>query len=147
MWRNGVSGLRTKWFVLEPLDPKRNDADHRAWTSSIDHIRATPGFHAELWGGDDWPYPMSLEDNLRDLTKHAEEFQLGEAFAYSVIDPRDGDVIGCVYVDPDEVADARCRMWVRAARADLDSVLEQAVREWLSGEDWNFTSVRFPGRD
>jgi len=134
MWRNGVSGLRTKWFVLEPLDPKHNEADHRAWTSSIDHIRATPGFHAELWGGDDWPYPMSLEDNLRDLTKHGEEFRQGEAFAYSVIDPRDGDVIGCVYVDPDEVA-------------DLDSVLEQAVREWLSGEDWNFTSVRFPGRD
>ena len=31
---------------LLPLGPEHNSADHAAWTSSIDHIRATPGFAA-----------------------------------------------------------------------------------------------------
>lgn len=115
--------------------------------SSIDHIRATPGFRPELWDGDDWPQPMSLEQNLHDLVQHADEFERGEAFAYTVLDPHDGDVIGCVYIDPDDIADARCRLWVRADRAALDPVLEQTLRHWLAGSEWQFASVRFPGRD
>ena len=31
-------------FRLEPLEPEHNERDHDAWMSSIDHIRATPGF-------------------------------------------------------------------------------------------------------
>lgn len=115
--------------------------------SSIEHIRATPGFTPEHWGGDAWPYPMSLGDNLADLQQHADEFARGEAFAYTVLDPIDGDVIGCVYVDPDEEAEVRCRSWVRADRAHLDGELAAGVRAWLTGPAWNLTSVRFPGRD
>lgn len=37
-------------FHLVPLGPQHNESDHAAWTSSIAHIRATPGF--EGWG---WP--------------------------------------------------------------------------------------------
>ena len=147
MWRRAPDGLRRDEFVLEPLGPQHNDADHRAWMGSLAHIRATPGFRAELWGGDEWPYPMSAAANLDDLTKHAAEFERGEAFAYTVLDPADGDVIGCVYVDPDDVADAQCRLWVRADRAPLDTVLERTVRAWLAGPEWGFGSVRFPGRD
>lgn len=150
-WRLAPEGLRAERFVLEPLGPQHNDADHAAWMGSIEHIRATPGFTPEHWGGDAWPYPMSLADNLADLRQHADEFARGEAFAYTVLDRADGDVIGCVYVDPDELtADddaARCRMWVRADRAHLDGELAAAVREWLTGPSWNLTSVRFPGRD
>lgn len=119
--------------------------------SSLDHIRATPGFTPELWGGDYWPYPMSLADNLADLRQHADEFARGEAFAYTVLDPVDGDVIGCVYVDPDDLAPdeaaIRCRLWVRAERAHLDTALAATVRVWLTGPAWHVTSVRFPGRD
>jgi len=147
MWRRGPAGVRDERFVLEPLGPDHNGADHRAWTSSIEHIRATPGFTAELWGGDDWPVPMTAAENLADLVDHAEEFARGEAFAYTVLDPVDGDVIGCVYVDPDDTADARCRLWVRADRAELDPHLEQLVRHWLAGPDWAFATVRLPGRD
>jgi hypothetical protein len=147
MWRQAPRQLCTDLFTLEPLGPQHNAADHRAWTSSIDHIRATPGFRAEMWGGDDWPRPMSLEQNLADLTDHAAEFERGEAFAYTVLDPGDGDVIGCVYVDPDDTADARCRLWVTSERAHLDHELEAAVRHWLSGPSWLLESVRFPGRD
>jgi hypothetical protein len=38
------AGLETDLFILEPLSVRHNEADHAAWTSSIDHIRATPGF-------------------------------------------------------------------------------------------------------
>jgi hypothetical protein len=36
--------LVTPRFRLEPLGPQHNADDHEAWTSSIEHIRATPGF-------------------------------------------------------------------------------------------------------
>ncbi len=141
-------------FVLVPLGPAHNASDHRAWTTSIEHIRATPGFTAELWGGDDWPVLMSLEANLADLEMHAGEFERREAFAYTVLDgdgSRDGDgatVIGCVYIDPDitGAADAMVRCWVRADRAEVDAALARTVRAWLT-EVWPFTTVRFPGRD
>lgn len=143
-------------FVLVPLGPAHNASDHRAWTTSIEHIRATPGFTAELWGGDDWPVPMSLEANLADLEMHAGEFERREAFAYTVLDG-DGDgagdgaaatVIGCAYIDPDVTgaADAMVRCWVCADRAELDAVLAHTVRDWLA-EVWPFGRVRFPGRD
>ena len=41
--------LVTEEFRLEPLGPQHNEGDYEAWMSSIDHIRATPGF--EGWRG------------------------------------------------------------------------------------------------
>jgi hypothetical protein len=62
--------LVTGDFRLEPLGPQHNAGDYEAWTSSIDHIRATPGF-----GDGTWPNPeMTLEENLADLRRHAEDF-------------------------------------------------------------------------
>lgn len=90
---------------------------------------------------------MTIDANLDDLLDHADEFERGVAYAYTVLDPADGDVIGCVYIDPDDEADARCRLWVRADRAELDAVLEHTVREWLAGPEWGLDIVRFPGRD
>jgi hypothetical protein len=136
-------------FVLEPLGPQHNDRDHPAWMSSIEHIHATPGFTAADWGGDAWPYEMSLEQNLGDLVGHADEFEHGVAFAYTVLDPANNDVIGCVYVDPDETgaADAMCRCWVRATHAALDDELYRMLRDWLREPLWTIESVRFPGRE
>ena len=34
-------------------------SDYAAWTSSVDHILATPGYE-----GSPWPRPMTLEENL-----------------------------------------------------------------------------------
>jgi hypothetical protein len=135
-------------FVLVPLGPEHNVADHAAWGSSIDHIRATPGFGPGDWGEDSWPVPMSSADNLADLEQHADEFRRGVAFAYTVLEPDPpGDVIGCVYVDPDPTGEAEAvvRSWVRVDRAALDAPLADAVRRWLA-DAWPLASARFPGR-
>lgn len=64
--------LVTGDFRLEPLGPQHNVGDYDAWTSSIDHIRAMPGFQdlstASGFEGSTWPDPgMTPEDNLADL--------------------------------------------------------------------------------
>jgi hypothetical protein len=131
-------------FRLEPLGPQHNDADHRAWTTSIEHIRATPGFSARRWppaGG------MSLDENLRDLRAHADDFRRRVGFTYTVLDDEDV-VIGCVYIyasgaDP---GITEVRSWVSADRAELDSLLHETVDSWLAG-DWPFTDVRYRTRD
>ena len=88
-------GLTASGFRLAPLGPQHNEADYAAWTSSIDHIRATPGFRD---GG--WPHEMSLDDNLRDLQRHARDFAERRGFTYTVLSTGTGDVIGCVYIYP-----------------------------------------------
>ena len=156
-------------FRLEPLGPQHNESDHAAWMSSIDHIRATPGFGEGEWGSDTWPFPMSAEANRADLADHASEFDAREAFAFTVLAgtvlagpmltgkvPADDSsfagrppatVIGCVYIDPDPTgaAAAMVRSWVRVDLADLDAPLVAAVSAWLA-TDWPFSSVRWPGR-
>src|SRR5688572_32677053 len=119
------TSLATDDFRLEPLGPQHNEADHAAWMSSIDHIRSTAGF------GGSWPprNGMTLEENLADLRRHADDFRQGAGFTFTVLDPSDADVIGCVYLYPsaDEVCDVRVKSWVRADRSDLDEPLADAV--------------------
>jgi len=88
---------------------------------------------------------LTLEQNLIDLGWHQKEFQLGRSFAYTVVAPDESRVLGCVYVDPDEEADAQVRLWVRLDAFGLDPVLEEAVRAWIERE-WPFERVRWPGR-
>ena len=123
-------------FVLVPLWPEHNERDHAAWSSSIEHIRATEGF-----AGRRWPHPMSLEENLADLERHRAEFEERSAFAYSVLDPTTSDVIGCVYVDPAPSGDgAVVRSWVRESHAELDAQLRDAAVSWLE-QEWPLGSV------
>ena len=139
------AALVTTWFHLEMLAPSHNERDHAAWMASIEHIHATPGFATPDWGGDDWPMPMSADQNLADLEKHQLEFLAREAFAYSVLDG--DDVIGCAYIDPDDsgATDAMVRCWVRASHADRDADLAAAIDRWLR-EAWPPHSRRWPGR-
>lgn len=135
----------TDWARLEPLGPQHNVSDHAAWMSSIDHIRSTPGFGPGEWGEDSWPFPMDLAANEADLRQHRVEFDAGEAFAYTVLDPRTRQVMGCVYVDPDPQADGgwMVRSWVTAERADLDGPLAVFVGAWL--DNWDLP-LRYVGR-
>ena len=126
---------------LVPLGPEHNAADYAAWTSSIDHIRATPGFP-----DGSWPTLMSVAENLRDLERHAEDFRLRRGFTYTVLDA-EGVVTGCVYIYPsrDEHVDATVQSWVRADRSDLDRPLYEAIRTWLR-RDWPFGVVEYDER-
>jgi hypothetical protein len=128
-------GLVGDGFRLEPLGPEHNERDYAAWSSSISHILASPGYGAESR----WPHEMTIEENHADLERHARDFAERTGFTYSVLDPYDGDVIGCVYVYPahDGEHDARVQSWVRSSRAELDLTVRSAVVNWLA-EAWPF---------
>jgi hypothetical protein len=141
--------LTAEQFRLEPLGPEHNAADYAAWTASIGHIQATPGFH-----GTGWPHQMSLADNLRDLERHAQDFAERRGFTYTVLSSGTGDVIGCVYIYPprgerlgsrEGERPALVRSWVRADHAALDPVLYHAVLAWLE-RDWPFQAIDYAPR-
>src|SRR3954465_15657820 len=136
------AGLAAAGFVLEPLGPQHNESDYEAWMSSIEHIRATPGYP-----DGDWPHPMTLEQNRGDLERHQRDFQDRKGFTYTVLDPGSRSVIGCVYIYPSKrpVHDAEGQVWGRAPHPPLHHPLWQAVWEWLD-HDWPFRSVSAPGR-
>jgi hypothetical protein len=137
------NGLRTAVFVLEPLDVRHNVADYQAWTSSLDHIRSTPGF-----AGRDWPDEALTEnDNAADLARHAEHFARRVGFTYTVLDPTTSDVIGCVYLYPARTAryDVDVRSWVRGDRPELDKLLHDSVCQWLV-ERWPFVAPEYAPR-
>jgi hypothetical protein len=136
------AGLDDAAFRLRPLGPEHNDSDYAAWTTSIDHIRRTPG-----WQGSHWPHPMTLDENLGDLTRHAGDFAARTGFTYTVLEPEADVVIGCVYIYPTDSHgfDARCRSWVRADVARLDTPLFRAVSTWLA-DAWPFGHVDYAAR-
>ena len=88
-------GLATPQFVLEPLGPEHNDQDYDAWTSSVDHIHATPG-----WEDSKWPRQMTPDENRADLQRHADDFRNRTGFTYTVLAAPSREVIGCVYIYP-----------------------------------------------
>lgn len=114
----------------------------------MEHIQATPGFV-----GRSWPHAMTLAENLADLGMHARHFRERRGFAYTVLEPSTGEVIGCVYIYPLGTADAdrssdpiehdaSVRSWVSVAHAPLDQSLRVAVTEWLR-EAWPFERVLY----
>jgi hypothetical protein len=129
-------------FVLKPLGPEFNDADHAAWTSSIQHIQSTPGMVGRGWPPDEG---FAAELNHHDLVQHAEEFEQRVAFAYTVLRPDTDDVLGCLYLDPGIRPGAvAVRSWVRADVAELDGVVRREVRDWLA-QRWPFDEVVYAG--
>ncbi len=131
------AGFETDRFRLRMLSVRDVVPDFEAM-----HDRVSPD-------GEQRPAPeLTLEQNLVDLGWHEKEFQLRRSFAYTVVAPDESQVLGCVYLYPDDDADARVLMWVRSSAwaAGLDTELEQAVRSWIA-ERWPFASVVYPGRD
>jgi hypothetical protein len=136
------TSLETPQFRLEPLGPQHNEADYAAWTSSIEHISRTPGYPDGKW-----PDDRSIEDNLRDLRRHADDFAGRRGFTYTVLDVDSGDVVGCVYIYPDDAGPRRASVqsWARASHAELDVPLWRAVGAWLA-TDWPFEAVTYGAR-
>ena len=134
------NGFVGEGFRLEPLGPQHNERDHEAWMSSLEHIQATPGL--EDW---DWPTPMSLEENLKDLESHARDFRERTGFTYSILDGE--EVIGCAYIYPprSDGFDANVRSWVRAGRAEMDEPVWRSLSAWLTTA-WPFERLNYAPR-
>ena len=115
-------GLEADAFRLEPLGPEHNERDYAAWSSSIEHILGSPGYGPES----SWPRPLSLEENLGDLERHARDFAERTGFTYTVLDS-DDDVIGCVYVLPG------ARRRPRRPRAVVGARVARRARRFRSG--------------
>ncbi len=137
------AGLEGDGFRLRPLTRADNASDLAAWSASISHIRATPGFADR-----DWPVrPYSLEENAADLRRHEEDMAAGTGFTYSVVDPVTDEVIGCAYFyGPRRPGyDVDVRSWVRADRADMDKPLHDALVLWLA-RDWPWRRPDYASR-
>ena len=121
-------------FRLEPLGPTHNERDYAAWTSSMEHIRSQPGFP-----DGSWPREMTLADNLRDLERHARDFDERKGFTYTVLDATD-DVVGCIYIYPvdDGAHDARVQSWLRQSEAAHEDTFRRALADWLVSDAWPF---------
>jgi hypothetical protein len=121
-------------FRLEPLGPEHNERDYAAWTSSIEHIRSSPGYPDGTW-----PREMSLADNLADLQRHARDFADRKGFTFTVLNQQE-DVVGCVYVYParDGIHDAEVLSWLRELEAPFDDAFRRAIADWLASDAWPF---------
>jgi RimJ/RimL family protein N-acetyltransferase len=121
-------------FHMEPLGPQHNERDYAAWTSSIEHIRRSPGFP-----DGNWPHEMSLEENRADLERHARDFRERTGFTFTVLD-RNDEVVGCVYVYParDGDHDTSVLSWVTQSEAEHDDDFRRAIADWLTSDAWPF---------
>ena len=103
------AGLDHAGFRLRMLRASDAEADYEAVMESAERLRrGSPN---------GWPRPgFTLPENRADLEKHEAEFEAQVAFAYTMVDPANEQVLGCVYLNPSETADADVHMWVRDSR-------------------------------
>jgi hypothetical protein len=130
--------------VLTPMRVAHNERDLDAWSSSVNHIRATPGF-----AGRSWPdHPMTLQRNAADLRQHEDDFAQRRGFTYTVLSEPGAEIVGCVYIypSPDDDVEVEVRSWVRATRGALDAPLYATVLEWLHTE-WPFDTFEYAPRN
>jgi hypothetical protein len=115
---------------------------------------AVMGSRESLWAryGDAWGWPpatMSYEEDRADLAHHELEIIAQETFNYAILDKSEGELLGCVYLDPpgtasDRGVDAIASWWVvdRMAGSDLDRTLREFIPGWLA-EVWGFKAVDY----
>ena len=125
------AGLEHETFRLRMLSVADAEKDFEALNERVDYEgRRQP------------PFVPTLDRNVVDLGWHEKEFEVRRSFAYTVVDPDESVVLGCVYLEPSPTHDVKVWLWVRQSAWDegLDPVLEATVREWVAA-DWPFTTV------
>lgn len=135
--------LENAEFRLRMLTVNDVVKDYDAVMTSVEHLKT-------IWPGSDWPEGLTFEQDLIDLGWHQKEFQRRRSFAYTVVNPSESQVIGCVYINPTSKRgyDAVVYLWARQSelKGGLEPRLHAAVRDWVAKE-WPFKKVAFPGRD
>ncbi len=137
--------LETDRFRLRMLSVDDVKLDYEAVMSS--HKRLRTVFAPD----DNWPVDtMTLEDNLRDLQRHQNEFLDRVAFAYTVMNLSETECLGCMYIKRSDKLrfDAGVYLWVRESEYEKggDEELYSLVKSWID-ECWPFEKVAHPGRD
>ena len=129
---------------LRPIREADVEIDYPAVMGSRERLWAKYG---AAWG---WPQAdMSFEADREDLARHEREIAAHETFNYAVLDDRETELLGCVYIDPPDDAsppgtDAVVSWWVvdDHAGGELEQVLDGFVPHWLA-EAWGFQSVHY----
>jgi hypothetical protein len=134
--------LETPEFKSRMLTVNDVVKDFDAVVTSTAHLRG-------IFGSGNWPEGLTLEQNLIDLGWHQKEFQRRTSFAYTVLNPSETQVVGCVYVNPTpkQGFDASVLLWARQSElaSGLEDRLYAAVQAWLASA-WPFSAVAYPGR-
>lgn len=135
--------LETEEFRLRMLTVDDVVKDYDAVMTSIEHLKT-------IWPGGDWPTEeLTFEQDLIDLGLHQKEFQSRLSFAYTVVNPTESMVTGCVYINPSPKRgfDAVVYLWARQSElaGGMETRLYAAVQEWIAKE-WPFKKVAYPGR-
>lgn len=130
---------------LRPIHPDDIEMDMVAVMGSRDRLWSIFG---SAWG---WPpADMTVEDDLAELVRHADEMTRNESFNYALFDERETALLGCVYIDPPERvgADAEISWWTVDEHVDgpVGRALDDLVPEWIATE-WPFDAPRAIGRD
>jgi RimJ/RimL family protein N-acetyltransferase len=128
-------------FKLRPIQQTDARLDYEAVMSSAQQLR--------IQFDDDWPTDnFSIEENQNQLAIHEQQFVNRTAFVYTVLRPDESQVLGCVYIYPDETRDfdAIVTYWVRETKTvgDLPQKLRSALEIWLKTE-WPFQTVKLDG--
>lgn len=137
-------------FVVRPLVPSDVVLDHEAVMSSREFLSD--------WEQDP-PYPpedFSVEDNLEDLKKMDRRHRSGARYTYTVMNADESQVLGCIYLLPNDdpiyrtakvtshdgtdlsSVDATVSFWVRVSiwEEGFERTLLAAVLMWLR-DDWS----------
>jgi hypothetical protein len=131
-------------YHLGPIREADVEMDYPAVTGSRERLWAKYG---TAWG---WPpATMTYEEDREDLARHEAEIAAQETFNYAVLDERETELLGCVYIDPPDDnsppgTDAVASWWVvdQADGKDLERALDDFVPQWLAGR-WGFRSVHY----
>ncbi len=130
-------------FLLEALQPKHNQDDYIAWTSSIESVLPI------LDPKDQWMADVSsVEQNLQDLTKDYQEFLDKKTFRYAILSPDESKYLGCFYIRPTKAAgfSSLVEFWFTDQYKHLEKEFHIIINEWLK-DVWNFNAVAMPGRE
>lgn len=146
--------LTTDEFTLRPLMPEHVALDHAALMTSKEMLRLWSAQPKGGWPDDDF----SVEDNLKDMEWHYGDHLARTAFTFTVLNPAEDEVLGCVYIVPfaplmksnphlaSMIKDSSglVRFWVVEPRlADgLDERLLRAMLGWFDSK-WAFEEVYF----
>lgn len=128
-------------FTLRPIQQSDARLDYEAVMASAQQLRSQ---FESSWPEDDF----SIEENQKQLGIHEQQFADRSAFVFTVLQPDESRVLGCVYIVPAETKDndVVVKYWVRQSEADgeLPKNLRRELEAWLK-KRWPFRTAKFEG--